>query len=91
VEAAFLNAEPSTKMYIKIPDEMVELEFATEEEQQEYAILLKNDMYGNMDVALHFFKKYSGILVTCLGFEHSKTGPCIFLKYNQQGGLVMII
>jgi len=35
IEAAFLNADPGTKMYIKILDKMVELEFITKEEQQE--------------------------------------------------------
>jgi len=48
-------------------------------------------MYRNVDAALHIFEKYSRILVTHLRFEQSKTDPCIFLKYNQQGRLIMII
>jgi len=52
VEVAFLNANPGTKMYLKIPDEMVELEFLTHEEQQQYEILLENNIYRNIDVAL---------------------------------------
>jgi len=87
VEATFLNAEPGTKMYIKIPNKMVELEFVTQEEQHEYAILLENNMYGNMDAALHFFEKYGRIMVMHLGFKQSRIDPCIFLKYDQQGNL----
>jgi len=39
---------------------MVELEFVTKEEQQEYAILLENNMYGNVDAALHFLESTVG-------------------------------
>jgi len=49
---AFLNANLGGKMYIKIPDEMVELGYMTHEEQQLYAILLDQNMYGNADAAL---------------------------------------
>jgi len=42
---------------------MVELGFVTQEEQELFAILLDQNMYGNIDVALCFFKKYSKILV----------------------------
>jgi len=56
VEAAFLNANPGSKMYNWIPDEMVELGFATQEEQELFAILLDQNMYGNVDAVLCFFK-----------------------------------
>jgi len=49
VEAAFLNASPGSKMYIQIPDEMVELGFVTWEEQGLFAILLDQNMYSNID------------------------------------------
>jgi len=87
VEAAFLNAEPGTKMYIQIPDEMVELEFITREEQCEYAIWLESNMHGNVDAALHFFKKYSRILVMHLRFEQSRTDLCIFLSMTSKENL----
>jgi len=62
IKAAFLNANPGSKMYIKIPEEITALGFVIKEEQKEYAIQLENNMYGNMDATLHFFDKYSGIL-----------------------------
>jgi len=91
VEAAFLNAKPGSKMYIKIPDEMVELGFVTREEQEEFAILLDQNMYGNVDAALRFFEKYSDILTRSLGFTQSKTDPCIFFKHDEDGNLVIAI
>jgi hypothetical protein len=38
VESAFLNAKLKSKMYIKIPEVMVALEFVTEKEREKYAI-----------------------------------------------------
>jgi len=92
VEAAFLNANPGLKIYIWIPDKMVELGFATQEEQELFATLLDQNMYGNVDAALCFFKKYSGILVDELSFTQSLlTNPCIFFKHEESRHLVIVI
>ena len=48
-------------------------------------------MYGNVDAALQFFKKYSGILMTNLGLMPSQTNPCIFFKHNKAGKLNLLI
>ena len=91
IGAAFLNANPGSKMYVWIPDEMVELGFATQEKQELFAILLDQNMYGNVNVALCFFEQYSGILVDKLGFTQSLTNPCIFFKHEESGHLVIVI
>ena len=52
VKAAFLNAKPGSKMYIQILEEMVQLGFATREEQERNIILLDQNMYRNVDAAL---------------------------------------
>jgi len=92
VEAAFFDANPSTKMYIKILMEMVaELGFVTREEWQLYAILLATNMYQNVGAALCFIDKYSGILVENLDFQQCQTDPCIFLKHDDHGNLIFII
>jgi len=91
VEVAFLNANLGGKMYIKILDEMVELGYVTCEEQQLYAILLDQNMYRNVDAALQFFEKYSGILVTNLSLTQSQTDLCIFFKHDKAGKLNLLI
>jgi len=70
---------------------MVELGFVTREEQELFAILLDQNMYGNVDAALHFFEKYSGILVDELGFTQSLSDPCIFYKHEESGHLAIVI
>jgi len=48
-------------------------------------------MYGNVDAALRFFEKYSGILMTDLGFMQSQTDPCIFSRHDEARKLSMVI
>jgi len=48
-------------------------------------------MYGNVDAAFCFFKKYSGILVDELGFTQSLSDPCIFYKHKENGHLAIVI
>jgi len=91
VKAAFLNANPGSKMYIKIPEERMTLGFVIKEEQKEYAIQLENKMYGNVDATLHVFDKYSGILKDDLGIKQSDSDPCIFLKRDMNRKLVIVI
>jgi len=82
VKAAFSNADPATQLYIKIPEEMVALGFVINEEQRWYAIQLENNMYSNVDAALHLSDKYSVILMNDLGFKQSNFDPWIFLKMD---------
>ena len=91
IEAAFLNAKPGGRMYIKIPDAMVELGFVTREEQELFAILLGMNMYGNIDVALRFFEKYQEILVENFTFLQCQMDLCIFYKHDKKGRLCMLI
>jgi len=54
---AFVNANPGTKVYIKILDKMVGLGFVTADKQREYTIQLENNTYSNVDAVLCFFDK----------------------------------
>jgi len=70
---------------------MVQLGFATREEQESITILLDQNIYRNVDTALRFHKKYSDILVEELSFSQSKADPCIYCKHDENGKLLMII
>ena len=83
VEAAFLNAELETAMYLKWPEAMLELGFITKEQQEKQCIKLIRSMYGNVDAALRWQKCF---VQTCidpdgeLKCEQSKVDPCILIK-----------
>jgi len=48
-------------------------------------------MYDNMDAALRFVNKYSGILMMDLGFKQGQTDLCICFKHNEVGKLNILI
>ena len=90
VQAAFLNADPGVDVYIKVPEAMVRLGMITEEEASRSCFKLLKTMYGNVDAALRFFIKFKGILET-LGFQQLQTDPCVFVKRDNKGTIVMMM
>jgi len=48
-------------------------------------------MYSNMDSALQFLEKYSGMFMKDLRFTQTQTDPFIFFKHNKMGRLSIII
>ena len=91
VEAAFLNADPGTKMYIKIPEAMVMVGMVSREEADSSAYLLEKSMYGNVDAALRFYMKFKTILVKHIGLIQSKADPCIFFSQHADGSLRLLL
>ena len=79
VEAAFLNADPGMRMYIRIPEAMIWVGMMAREEAKRHAYLLTKSMYGNVDAALRFFLKYRKILLK-LGLFQSESDPCVFYQ-----------
>jgi hypothetical protein len=90
VEAAFLNADPGVKIFIKVPEAMVKLGMISQEEADGTCFRLLKTMYGNVDAALRFFIKYKSILRD-MEFQQCQTDPCIFVKRNVEGIIVMML
>ena len=89
IEAAFLEGLLDNPLWIEMPEGMVELGFATEEEAKTHCIELQKSMYGNVDSALRFFKEYKKKL-EAMGMVQSLVDPCVFYKYDEEGKLVLI-
>ena len=94
VEAAFLNAELETAMYLKWPEAMQELGFITKEQQEKQCIKLIRSMYGNVDAALRWQKCF---VQTCidpdgeLKCEQSKVDPCLLIKRDNYGNVKLLV
>ena len=92
VEAAFLNAELETPMYLEWPDEMKRLGFITEEEEKTKCIKLIRSMYGNVDAALRWMKAFVKLCVSEeIGCEQSAVDPCLLFKKDENGKLILLI
>jgi hypothetical protein len=70
---------------------MIELGYITEKEKEKYCIQLKKAMYGNIDAPLCWMRTFSKHLTTTVGLTQSKTDPCMFIKRNNQGKVVLIL
>ena len=90
VEAAFLNADPGVKIFIKVPEAMVQLGMMSAEEADGTCYQLLKTMYGNVDAALRFFIKYKGILEQ-LGFTQCETDPCVFILKDGNGTIKIML
>ena len=87
VDAAFLNANLETAMYLRWPEGMKELGFITEFEQQNKYNKLVRSMYGNIDAALRWQKCFVETCIDPKGeikCEQNKVDPCLLLKRNEK-------
>ena len=94
VEAAFLNAELETAMYLKWPEAMHELGFITKHQLDNECIKLVRSMYGNVDAALRWQKCFVKACTDPNGeikCEQSKVDPCLLLKRNDKNEVVLLI
>ena len=91
VEAAFLEGNLETPMYLDIPHALVDLGFITEQQYQECCIELGKGMYGNVDAALRFFIRFTQYLTSeKVGLIQSKVDPCVFFKKDTNGDSMLI-
>jgi hypothetical protein len=88
--AAFLNADPRTKMDINVPEAVVALGLMTQEEADRILYCLRKTMYGNVDAALRYFLKFE-LIVLEMGLKQCKSDPCILYQENNTGELCLMI
>jgi hypothetical protein len=84
VETAFLHGElaEGEEIYMECPDGM-------SREEWECLMLLKT-IYGPVQAARAFFKRYLKVLQTC-GFHQSPADPCLMVRRNKLGVVYMAL
>lgn len=82
VEAAFLNGELEEEIYMECPVGLTH--------KPTQALLLKKSIYGLVQAAIQFFKKYTTILQS-IGFTQSYTEPCLFVKKDSNGIVLIVV
>jgi hypothetical protein len=80
VEAAFLNSDLETNVYIEWSEGMLELGLKTQEKQDNYYIELQKAMYGKIDSPLRWMKTISKDLTKGTKLERSSSYPFVFYK-----------
>jgi Reverse transcriptase (RNA-dependent DNA polymerase) len=74
VEAAFLNGDLDEEIYMECPKGM--------QSKEDEVLLLRKALYGLVQSARQFFKKFTSILVS-IGFVQSYAEPCLFIKKDE--------
>jgi Reverse transcriptase (RNA-dependent DNA polymerase) len=82
VEAAFLNGELEEEIYMECPMGL--------DHEEGQALLLKKSLYGLVQSARQFFKKYTKILIS-IGFTQSYAEPCLFVKKTGNDIVLMVV
>ena len=93
IEAAFLEGRLTSPTYLNLPPGLVELGFMTKEQFENACIELQGGMYGNVDAALLYFKRFRDFATKMdgLNLQQSKSDPCLFYRKNEDGRTVGVI
>ena len=83
VEAAFLNADLATPIYIEWPEGITDLGFITEYQRATSCIKLVKAMYGNIDSPLRWLKTFTKIL-KAIGLTQCESDPCSFYQRDEK-------
>ena len=86
VEAAFLNAELETPMYLEWSESMKELGLITKKEESEQCIKLVRSMHGNVDASLRWQKVFIKLCTDDkIGCVQNQANPCMLYKRDEIG------
>jgi hypothetical protein len=81
IEVAFLNGELEHEIFMECPDGL--------EHTSDEVLLLLKTIYGLRQSAMQFAKKLASVLKN-IGFVQSKADPCLFVRRNELGLVIVI-
>ena len=82
VETAFLLGDLDEEIYMDCPKGM--------DHEDDECLLLKKTIYGLVQSARQYFKKFSDVLVTKMGFRQCASDPCMFMRENKNGVVIIL-
>ena len=89
IETAFLYGDLEEEIYMKIPEgyaDYLETEF-----DDNTCLLLVQTMYGLVQAARQYYKKFIEVMVTKLGFKKCMADPCLLKRKNEAGTLIVCV
>jgi hypothetical protein len=88
VETAFLYGDMDVELYMEIPEGMEHYEDVDPEKD---CLLLRKTIYGTVQAARQWWKKFIKTLEVELGFERSKSDPCLLFRKDEKGTVIICI
>ena len=86
VETAFLYGEMDVDLYMEIPEG---LQYFEDVNPNTDCLKLKRTIYGTVQAARQWFKYFIRELQTKVGFERSRTDPCLLTKQTNEGVVIL--
>ncbi len=93
VEAAFLNSVLEEEVFIEIPELFADYCKARgiDQPNDNEVLLLMMGQYGLVQVARSWVRSFTRIMThSSIGMTQCKTDPCLFVKHDEKGRLVLI-
>ena len=82
VETAFLLGDLEEEIYMDCPKGM--------DHEDDECLLLEKTIYGLVQSARMYFKKFTDVLVDKMGFKQCPSDPCLFMRKNEKGTVVIL-
>ena len=89
IETAFLYGDLEEEIYMKVPEglsEHLETEFGNDD-----CLMLVQSIYGLVQAARQYYKKFINVMVTKLGFEKCMADSCLLKRSNDKGTLIICV
>eukprot|EP00957_Ditylum_brightwellii_P134685 10267752-Ditylum_brightwellii.AAC.1 len=87
VETAFLYGDMDVEMYMKVPEGLEHIEPTID--RRETSMVLEKSLYGTVQAARQWWKKFMSVLETKLGFERSKVDACLLIRKDTDGTVII--
>jgi len=82
VETAFLLGDLNEEIYMDCPKGM--------EHEDDECLILEKAIYGLVQSARCYFNKFRDLLVGKMGFKQCPCDPCLFMRKNEKGTVVIL-
>ena len=82
VTTAFLNGDLAEIIFMDCPEGM--------EHEKDECLALDKAIYGLVQAARQYFKKFEEILVKRMGFQQCKSDPCLYMRKSKKGIVIIL-
>ena len=89
IKTAFLYGDLDEEIYMKVPKGLAE-HLGTEFDDNA-CLLLVQLMYGLVQEARQYYKKFIDVVVSKLGFEKCMANPCLLKHINDNGTVIICV
>ena len=89
IETAFLCGNLDKDIYMKVPEGLAE--YLDTKYNNKDCLVLIQAMYGLVQAARQYYKKFINVMVTKLGFKKCLAGRCLLKRLDGNGTIIICV